>query len=332
MNKLIFVTRATPESGKGHFFRVLRMAEVLRNHRHCTIVVDQDSIDQNISKYAHFEAIDLNQPESLIERLKLSSDDIIWFDIPDAQYSLIERFKGANIPLVSMNMFENRDRKRFEDIAIYPVFDVNSKVRSGERLDTVQFSGAGFISVPDVFFNDTSDSDDTVLVSMGGTDPMDFTPTVLEAIAALENTSFLFKVILPAGMKKIDFLDPFGSVPHLEMIDFGQLDFAHELKAARYALINGGMTRYECIAAKTFFIALSIHEQQVGLSEKVTRFGYGYDFGVFDENHLHQLTKYLNILPTRSLLSNNVVRDAVPILQKNSIIWIYEQVTLELKL
>ena len=328
MNKLIFITRATKESGKGHFLRVLRMASELSVYRDCIIVSDH-SDKVNPSKDFKFITLKLDNLESLIEQLHISSKDIIWFDIPDSQRHLIVKFVELDIPIVSMNMFAKSESKRLEDIAIYPVFDVMKKEYSRDKT-TVQLSGSEFISTPDMFFNHTFHSDETVLVTMGGTDPMNFTSKVLRAISDMGSSSFLFKVILPSGLQKKDFSKGFHNIEHLVLFNFGELDFVHELKKARYAIINGGMTRYECVVSKTYFIALSIHEKQVNLTEKVTQYGYGYNFGIFDEKNITELTQYLEILPEENLLQNNTSNGFIPSLKRNSAAWIYKKVLLEL--
>uniref|UniRef100_Q0HWW7 Uncharacterized protein n=1 Tax=Shewanella sp. (strain MR-7) TaxID=60481 RepID=Q0HWW7_SHESR len=325
MDKLIFVTRATQKSGKGHFLRVIRMVEKIKHICNCTIVVDMDAAVG--FETLKFHPYNISCPESLIYELGLDKNDIIWFDVPDSEYSIIESFQGKNIPLVSTNMFDKLGDERYEDVAIYPVFETCKRVIVGNK--TLQLSGSEFVSLPEDFFFDGSEKFPYVLVSMGGTDPMQFTPLVLNAIYRIKNSPFIYKVILPKGTKKEGVIAKYINCKHLELYDFGSLSFPLMLKKAKYAIINGGMTRYECVAAKVFFIALSIHEKQYELTEKVTRYGYGKNFGLFNEACISRLMSLLDNLPIEP--SFNICAESTPELRVNGAKWVYEKVIKELR-
>lgn len=323
MGKLVFVTRATPTSGKGHFFRVIRMVESLGHICDCTVVVDEEAT----VGYEHLKCHPYNEtcPEALIDELALHSGDIIWFDIPDFEYSVIARFQGKNITLISTNMFEKLGERRYEDIAIYPVFEAYKRTVIDKG--TIQLSGSEFISLAEEFFYKEDEKHPFVLVSMGGTDPMMFTPLVLQAIAQIKNSKFVYKVILPKGTRLEEFSGQYNKHAHLELYEFGCLEFSRTLRNAKYAIINGGMTRYECVAAKVFFIALSIHETQFGLTEKVSRYGFGRNFGVFNEHCISKLSLQLENLPPNPRFEKP--SDAIPSLRVNGAKWIYDQIIKE---
>lgn len=194
---------------------------------------------------------------------------------------------------------------------------------------TLQLSGSDLISIPEEFFSKGESKYPQVLVSMGGTDPMDFTPLVLKAISKIGPSKYKFKVILPKGSSDEKILNEYKSCSHIELYEFGSIDFAKTLKSSEYAIINGGMTRYECIAAKTFFVALSIHDLQASLSEKVTKYGLGENFGVFNEKEIKRLSLLLSSLPLSP--GNAQFDDEIPVLIENGAEWIYEQVVRELE-
>ena len=78
--------------------------------------------------------------------------------------------------------------------------------------------------------------------------------------------------------------------------NFENLDFAHELKTSKLAIINGGNTRYECVASRTYFLALSIHKKQYDITGLTTKFGFGKNIGVFQKIKLKNLLKTLKNL------------------------------------
>ncbi|NAZ46791.1 hypothetical protein GL178_11115 [Vibrio toranzoniae] len=325
MSKLIFITRATKESGKGHFFRVSRMIDSLSKCCECVLVVDDKAITS--SPTLKFHPLNINNPTALIDELKLTSNDLIWFDIPDSQYQMIASFTDFNIPLISTNMFERLEDKKFEHISIYPVFEKYKKKTLENK--KIQISGSDFISLPEEFFYKNDEKLPQVIVSMGGTDPMGFTPLVLQSVSNIKYSKYTYKFILPKGTDKEHVVKLYGKYPHMEFYEFGSINFSHVLKISEYAIINGGMTRYECVAAKTFFIALSIHEIQASLSEKVTRYGLGENFGVFNEKKVKQLSMLLSSLPFTPV--NIEFIEKKPFLRENGARWIYEQVVRELK-
>ncbi|MEZ9665370.1 hypothetical protein AB4275_17940 [Vibrio cyclitrophicus] len=324
MDRIVFITRATKDSGKGHFFRVLRMIEILSQTCDCVLVVDEDAITANSN--FEFHPLNLKNPEALISELKLKSSDLLWFDVPDSQYKILESFSDLGFPLVSTNMFEKLGEKRFENIAIYPVFENYKKSILDKK--TIQISGSDFISVPKEFFYKDSKKKPQVLVSMGGTDPMGFTSLVLESISKLKNSIYVFKIILPKGMNTLGDIGKYKACPHIKFHNFGDLNFANVLKSSEYAIINGGMTRYECIAAKTFFIALSIHDLQAELTSKVTKYGLGFNFGVFNEQKIESLSLLLSSLPLS--VKKFTTANQMPLLKENGAKWIYEKVIWEL--
>jgi spore coat polysaccharide biosynthesis predicted glycosyltransferase SpsG len=324
MNKIVFVTRATKESGKGHIFRILRMIDNLSKVRECILVVDKEAITESVD--FKFHPLDIDNPTILIDELKLNERDLLWFDIPDSQYQMLQDFNSFGIPLISTNMFEKVGEDRYENVGIYPVFEkYNKKILDNK---TVQLSGVDFISLPDEFFYQEDVKFPQVLVSMGGTDPMGFTRMVLQSISEMEDIRHIYKIILPKDSCIDFFTETYGKYSHMIFHKFGSLDFASTLKRSEYAIINGGMTRYECVAARTFFIALSIHEQQAKLSEKVTKYGLGENFGVFNEDGVSRLSLLLNSLHFLSL--KETYDENIPLLRRDGAKWIYEQVIKEL--
>jgi len=325
MNRIVFVTRANKESGRGHFYRVLRIIEDLRLDRECVLVCDNEVITE--IKNVKFHLFNEDSPKSLISELELVDSDLLWFDIPDSQYDMIESFTGYGFSIISTNMFDKMAvPNRHENIALYPVYEKYKR-----RLlpnNTIQLSGADFISTASQFFYENEKKMPSVIVSMGGTDPMGFTPLVLEAISKLECSNFTFDIILPQGLDFEECSVKYHSRSYMNIYEFGTLDFAMTLKNAEYAIINGGMTRYECIASKTYFIALSIHNIQKALTEKVTRFGLGENFGVFDETKIDKLTYLLTRLPHEIIF--NDASHSPPLLRPNGAKWILNEIIREL--
>ena len=330
MDKIVFITSASRSSGRGHITRVKRFVAEIRKHRDCIIYLDEISSDVD-STNIKIKKLDAFRPASLIKEMSLTKKDIIWFDIPDSKYTLIKSFCGYQVPLFSINMFEKKNCERYEDIAIYPSFEKYTKKYVGLNKTTLQLAGSEFIYIPADFYIEEKVSNKNVVVTMGGTDPMLFTPLVLESISRLTGNCLIFKVILPRGIDRETLKEKYRMNRSIEFYNFGEINFSEELKNSSYAIINGGMTRYECIASKTYFIALSIHLQQFSLTEKVTKFNLGKNFGVFCNKKIHRLVNELKDLCESNAPINEVIQDGAPRLKKENAIFIYETVVSEIE-
>ncbi len=62
------------------------------------------------------------------------------------------------------------------------------------------------------------------------------------------------------------------------------IDFIENLPSTfckyKLLIINGGLTRYEAILNRVPFIAISLHELQFSISEKVCKLGVGLNLGI----------------------------------------------------
>ena len=284
---------------------MLRIAQAVDDLDRILVVSNQDHSGQvGLKNKPLWHKLDLNRPARFVEELQLGDDDILWFDLPDECYGILSYFVGYKLKIISMNMFERKGMQCYEDVRIYPCFETTKKdVKRQPR--QVLLSGSDYIIVPDEFFVDEPLKDaGTVIVTMGGADPMGFTKLVLTALAALKRTDLSFKVILPKTMTLEKVVASYILPKYVKIFNFGELNFAEALKTAEYAIINGGLTRYECIAAKTFYIGLSIHKTQFDITAMSSKFGYGENLCIFAEDKIDDLVRYLENVSRTTQQSN----------------------------
>ena len=297
MSKVVFIAIAGQKYGQGHLQRALRMVEALSRSQDVMLVCNQDCSEQLATEnklVAH--KLNLAQPTAFIEELQLGAGDILWFDLPDECYYILSHFVDYKLKIISVNMFEREDMVRYEDVSIYPSFEKTKKVVQ-KQPKLVSLSGYDYILVPDEFFTaDPIKSLGSFVVTMGGADPMGFTKHILTALVKLKRTDLSFKVVLPKTMRANEVVNSYLLPKSVEIFDFGELNFSKALKSASYTIMNGGLTRYECIAAKTYFIALSIHKAQFDITAMSSKFGYGKNLCIFGADKVDDLVHYLDNL------------------------------------
>ncbi len=321
MRRIIFITSASGQSGMGHLMRTLRLASAISTQCATEVILlgesgagvqDTNVQDSNVKLHHSTWA----QCKDSLRILSVNSQDILCFDVPDEQYNQLQAFANWAGRVVSINMYEKHNQVCYEDIAIYPLFAPNQQSLIAHQLlshkTTIQVSGADYIMVDPAFFSPLAKPCDSLsaiplampsaparssgayaLVTMGGADPMDYTFHVLKAVMAFANSTLIYKIILPQQSDLNAMQDMTEHCDWIELYEFGQVDFVDSLKSAEFAIINGGMTRYECVASNTYFIALSLHRTQYALTQHVTKHGYGINLGVFDQTNISTLTPCL---------------------------------------
>jgi spore coat polysaccharide biosynthesis predicted glycosyltransferase SpsG len=317
VNKVVFIAIAGQKYGQGHLQRALRMVEALVQLQDVTLVCNQDCSEQlAIENKLVVHKLNLAQPAAFIEELQLGAGDILWFDLPDECYYILSHFVGYKLKIISVNMFERKDMVRYEAVSIYPSFEKTKKIVQ-KQPKLVSLSGYDYILVPDEFFaTDSIKGLGSFVVTMGGADPMGFTKHILTALVKIKRTDLSFKVILPKTMRANEVINSYSLPKFVEIFDFGELDFSEALKNASYTVMNGGLTRYECIAAKTYFIALSIHKAQFDITAMSSKFGYGKNFCIFGADKVDDLVHYLDNLV---ITDDRSILDSIPIkLKKRS--------------
>lgn len=256
--------------------------------------------DIQISNVSYFRINELSKIKTKIKKLKC---DILWFDVPDSHYKKIGKFSNLGAKIVSVNMFEKKFDNRYEDISVYPNFKESKKILIKNSLNrkSIQISGREFIVINPNSFYLNEIKKNNVIVSMGASDPFKLTEILVKSLCLLKPCKFKFQVILPIGRSKQDFNIDYLKQKSVFLHEFASIDFALNLKKSKLAIINGGNTRYECVASQTFFLALSIHKEQYQLTELVTKHGFGKNIGVFSKLKIKKLSNIIQgfLLPTK---------------------------------
>lgn len=339
--KIVFVIIGGLNFGYGHLKRTeIILSQIPKSIKTKVFCNKELNIkDVHISNVSYFELNEISKIKTKIKKLKC---DILWFDVPDNHYKKIEHFSNLGAKIVSVNMFEKKFDNRYEDISVYPNFKESKKILIKNNLNrkSVQISGREFIVINPKSFYLNEIKKNNVMVSMGASDPFRLTEILIKSLCLLKPYKFKFQVILPIGRSKKNYNVDYLKQHSIFLHKFDSIDFALNLKKSKLAIINGGNTRYECVASKTFFLALSIHKDQYQLTELVTKHGFGKNIGVFSKlkikklsniiqgflvptkiNNLRYSIKYKRLKKNNFILKsagNNIIKQTIKYLRKNN--------------
>lgn len=324
MRNIALVTFRSKKYGEGHFIRTQRLAKHLHKNNKLYLVINNSSKISRSLVGIYEKIFELKNEEDVsFFKKNFSKNDLIWFDLPDKKKLIKNRYVSLTANLVAINMF-GKCVDAPEKLSFFPAYQETKRVIMSNSIEII---GKNCLTVPSNFFSTKKEKEKQLIVSMGGGDPMGFTKMLLPILVNLKIPDYHIKTILPKNLLKNDF-QKFNTEQHF-IFNFGELDFSNELKKSSLAIINGGMTRYECVAAKTFFIALSIHTKQFDITSKVTKFGLGYNFGVLRSNKLNKLAQYIEQIFNKD---NFPMNSNYPELTTDSAQWMYDSALKELGL
>lgn len=221
------------------------------------------------------------------------ADDLILIDLPDEGLGALWWLERLPVFRAAFRMFGPAGRA-VEHVSLTPAYQPDEtasgpgpEAEKGHLLPLVRLSGWGAIVVRSSLFDvETPDQNAgteglrSVLVTMGGSDPHDLTGLACGALAHLARDVPVV-VAVGRGNPRFDVLSAeYGSV--MAVVRPTEAEFDDLLRAATVAVISGGLTRYECMAAGTPFVAVAIHDQQAAITRQVTSRGFGLDLGPYE--------------------------------------------------
>lgn len=287
----VFLTDAGPDIGLGHVSRTTVMsaavaAQGVRGEVYAPRPVPLDG-DAPAVTVAQFTEHDLGH-----RLAALDSEALVLLDLPDERLATLQWLARVPVFRAAFRMF-GPTQEAVEHVSLTPAYHPDETVEhhgAASRLPLVELSGWGVIVVRASLFGPLSGArpasraavDPTrpsVLVTMGGSDPHDLTGLACEALAGLAGS---VEVVVAVGRSnhRFDRLSlEYGT--SMSILRPTTAEFDELLRAATVAVISGGLTRYECMAAGTPFVAIAIHDRQAAITREVTSRGFGLDVGPY---------------------------------------------------
>lgn len=209
---------------------------------------------------------------------------VMVLDGPDAFVDAMAADRPAGACTVAFRMYGvARGALPAEDVTVAPSFEPTYAREVRHPRPHLLLGGTGTILVRPTSFacaQDRKDDPASVLVSMGGADPAGLTAIACRALLEVHPRPRLTVVVGALNRARDHLHAGFGDA--FDVVDQGDLDFDRAMRRATIAVVNGGLTRYECVAAATPFVALSLDRDQARLTERVVARGVGRHVGLVD--------------------------------------------------
>jgi len=289
-----FVLDGNREIGLGHLSRCLEIMKQLKVKDCCGkfyFITPSDIVKNeltskglNVIKTPDFENSEYNK--LLIDTIRRNEIDSIIFDLLEKQLKLhLFLINLEKVALVSIASF-NYTFDRFEDISIYPDFEIEEeKFITGIKHKQIKLiRGPKYLTIREEFClgikKPINENANKILITMGGADPEKLTIRAIESIEQI-NLDLVCNVLVGKANPNISLIEKIVSTgKHTYFVHHHVDEMAKMMQCNDIAIINGGITRYEMAAAGLPFIAIAIHDLQYSITETITKHGAGINLGI----------------------------------------------------
>ena len=308
VNRICFLVNGNQKIGLGHIYRCLTIAKKAEKRNiKVLFIVQKNLIVQELleDKKIPFKAIDdenwLNPSKNISFFLELiSSFDSIVLDLLEAEFIKFNFLKHFNVKIASITSFYYSEDVRYEDISFFPGIETrNNEFILVDNKKIKLLSGPKYLTFREEFqvnFNKTFDElIPNILITMGGTDAFGFTSFAVKSLLSLK-IDYRATVIISKNCKTYKEVALLAKNNANIFIIENVNNISNIMFNSTIAIINGGLTRYELAITGTPFIALSIHQDQYDITEKITSLVGGVNIGVVKNITEEELTKSIKEL------------------------------------
>ncbi len=287
MSGLAFVTSAGPAIGWGHLVRTMTMAAAAARRGEPAVVYLPLGAPRPASVPDGVSVVPTGFDEQGLGASLRAATPLraLLLDLPDEDAEVLAWLPFVPSLRVAYRMFGPPAAGAVEHVSLTPEFRPPTRQEHpAGHLPRLSLLGWNLIVVrPSLFAppDEAKDDPPVVLVTMGGADPHGLTELACRDLLRMPLAAEVLVVVGASNPRGQALRSAFGR--RFQVVDQGTLDFDAALRRASLAVISGGLTRYECIAARTPFLAISIHARQQAITEQVTRHGFGRHLGVADE-------------------------------------------------
>lgn len=291
--KVLVIVNGNINIGYGHISRTLLIGNKFKEHKnqvfYCIPKGNQFQENINIEGFNTYCVESFTSPslqhelEKIIATLQIN---IVLLDLIEDEFFNFT-FLGNlrdKVLITSITLFDFPFKDRFEHVSFYPDF-VESKLETHKtRFGTLSsYTGKDYMIIRSEFKrfkNKIKEKANSVLVTMGMTDPYNLSEKV---IGALLGEKYRVRVLMSKSAESYSRIRQYAiKTNNLEVVE-KVTNIEEEVIASDIVVLNGGLTRYEVCITGTPFIAISLHKQQFEITEKLTRFGVGVNLGVYTE-------------------------------------------------
>lgn len=275
--KVFIAVNGNKRIGFGHVARTLVLANQFKDLDYkVTFFVPYGFLFDDRVTNQGFEVINIgsfDNQEVINLVTNLSNGKIIFIiDCIEDEYKKLSFLsKKTHIYLVSITLFLFNLSYRYENLSFYPQFSQDERKDIRYKQHQLRFyTGKSYLIFRDEFKTNSkkiSKIGNSILITMGGTDPYNLTLLTLNSIQNFENVDI--SVVLNSAAPSFSQVSYICQKNDLKLYSYVD-NISDLMKHADIILLNGGTTRYEACLTLTPFIAISIHETQFRITEKLT--------------------------------------------------------------
>lgn len=273
--------------GLGHVIRCKIIAKYLRLKCVDVTFITPDTLDETLLTNFKYIPVTTDKWENVSSNHEyylnmLMSFDSVLLDLVEDKYSEFYFLEKLPLFITSLTLFEFKKQNYFGNVSFFP-----STVKSQYKIKKTQIlAGPQYFIIDDkikALKKDTFlySSEPTLLISMGGADPMNITEKV---IRSTDYFDFKFNTIVIAG--KVN-----KNKENIKLMvqmrnNFQYYEFVENIETVYsyvdFAIINGGNTRYELTYLQIPYACISIHKVQNEINKSVTNLYGGLNLGIYD--------------------------------------------------
>lgn len=284
-NQICILTNYGFSVGSGHLKRSINLGNFLLTKGY-TITIVTKIIDINIKKIIpqSFKSLEVGsfKKNELIHKIDIQTYNFFVTDLLVHDLNDLLWIREMNTYIVSILSFKTDISSKLFDIAFFPSIEKNDEISENDRNIYVGKNCVllnPFLEKREFQINDKVKS---VLIFLGGTDPYNITNLVLKDLIQ-NDCNLKFNILSKTNLSYPKNFNFKGQVKN----------FYNELINNDIAIINGGISRYECIHVGIPTIAISIHKKQFNITKQVSNMGAMINLGIYNELKNNSVSKTL---------------------------------------
>jgi spore coat polysaccharide biosynthesis predicted glycosyltransferase SpsG len=250
---VVFVVTGSQETGSGHAYRALELANLLTKHELHFLTTQGSHVAQKIIGKTNYN-LHQQSAKTLLEEINSMQPDVVINDILDTEADYVHSLRQKNYTVINFEDLGAGAKKANAVInALYPPDFSSQNIYSGPEY---------FIARDEFIYHQekiVNANVKEVLITFGGTDPSNLTQKTVEALLPLaKELNFRLKIILGIGYSEKKWLQKHPELPVLQNVN----NISDHFYAADLIFTSAGRTVYEiaCIGTPTIVMAQNARE------------------------------------------------------------------------
>ncbi len=261
--KLVFIVNGNTETGMGHVYRALTLADSFLGHEIFFLTFDSNEAALDLIKGNGYSINEIAKND-IVEIIKKINPDVVINDILDTDADYIESLKSNDCFIINFEDLGTGSKEAHLVFnALYELSNPPAHHRYGHKYECLN---RRFLIHEPIKFNEQAEN---LLVTFGGVDQNNLTLKVVEVLPALLNNTSLKKVniVLGPAYQSLDLLnrkiDTFPQeIKSKVYVIYNSPNMALIMKEADIGITSNGRTVYEMSAMGVPTLSISQNDRE----------------------------------------------------------------------